>query len=185
MFRINVSIFLLTLYICGEPLAFMTEITQSCDNSIIRLGDVSTILLDSILVELLFKINEDILTVKKTSYSRNTSSNHKTQNRSQSVKLGSNMNGLNHAILQRIDAIHLVHNRPANYEELTAFEVSGRRFVIAYYTFKNKISGFMRHCLVGLVYNSKVAFYSLMGTIRFLQHMSILVTTLIVRGPGF
>ena len=85
-----------------------------------------------------------------------------------------------------MDDIHSVQNRQANYEKVTGFEVTGRRFVIAYYIFKNKISGFMGQDLVRVVYNSKVAFYSLIGTIRFLSHiLSILVTALIVRGPGF
>jgi hypothetical protein len=64
MFRIKASIFLLTLYIGGKRIAFVTNNNQSCDKSIIRLDDMS-ILLDSILVELLFKINEDAITVKK------------------------------------------------------------------------------------------------------------------------
>jgi hypothetical protein len=93
------------------------------------------------------------------------------------------MNGLNHAVLQQMDDIHSVQNRQANYEKVTGFEVTGIRFVIAYYIFKNKISGFMGQDLVRVVYNSKVVFYSLIRTI---QHTtSILVTTLIVRGPGF
>ena len=136
----------------------MTENTQSCDKSVIRLDDISTIQLD-ILVELQFKINEDALTVKKTSYSQNTSSNHKTQNHSQSVKLGSNMNRLNHEVLQQIDAVHFVQNFPAGYADLPRFEESGRKFVIAKDTFRNKISEF-RQGLVYLVYNSKVALYN-------------------------
>jgi hypothetical protein len=112
----------------------VTKNTQRCDKSVIRLDDISTIQLDSILVELLFKINEDVLTVKKTSHSQNTSSNHKNQNHSQSVKLGSNMNRLNHEVLQQIDAVHFVQNFPAGYVDLipsiflTVSGVRGPRF---------------------------------------------------------
>lgn len=140
----------------------MIKHNQSGDKSILRLDEISTILLDTMLVELLVVC-------------QNTSSN--TQDRSQSVKLGSNMNELDPAILQ---------NPPAGYENHVGFEENGIKIVIAYYTLKNKALGFMKQGLIFLVYNSKVAFYSLIGTIRFLLHTkSILVTALIVRGPGF
>jgi hypothetical protein len=78
------------------------------------------------------------------------------------------MNELDHAILQHTNAMRTLQNPPAGYEDLAGFEESGRKFVIAEDTFRNKISG-LRQGLVYLVYNSKVAFYSLIGTIRFRQ----------------
>ena len=61
------------------------------------------------------------------------------------------MNGLNHSVLEQMDDIHSVQNRQANYEKVTGFELTSRRFVIAYYIFKNKISGFMGQDLVRVV----------------------------------
>src|SRR6476659_9846325 len=132
MFRINISIYLHTLYIGDRPLAFMTKNNQSDDKSILRLDEISTILLDSILVELLVVC-------------QNTSSN--TQDRSQPVKLGSNMNELDHAILQHTNAMRTLQNPPAGYENLVVFEENGIKIVIAYYTFKYKASGFMKQGL--------------------------------------
>jgi len=100
--------------------------------------------------------------------------------------VGSNINELDQAILQYTKVMRTLQNPPAGYDNLVGFEENGIKLVIAYYTFKNKASGLMKKSLIFLVYNSKVAFYSLIGIIRFLSHiLSIFVTTLIVRGPGF
>jgi len=96
------------------------------------------------------------------------------------------MNELDKGILQYTNVMRTLQNPPAGHENLVGFEENGIKIVIAYYTFENKASGFMKKGLIFLVYNSKVAIYSLIGTIRFLSHiLSIFVTTLIVRGPGF
>lgn len=96
------------------------------------------------------------------------------------------MNDLDHAILKHMNAINTLQNRPASYKDLPGFEVSGRKFVIADGTFRNKISGFGRQGLVRMVYNSKVAFYSLTRTKRFQQYIQpILLTALMMKGCGF
>jgi enolase len=76
------------------------------------------------------------------------------------------MNELVHAILQHTNAMRTLQNPPAGYVDLPRFEESGRKFVIADDTFRNKISE-LRHGLVRLIFNSKVVFFSLIGTIRF------------------
>jgi hypothetical protein len=150
------------------------EIVQLCGYSTKRLGNISTIEVDSALMELLFKINEDTIIIENTCSCRNTSSNQKVKNRSQSVKLGSNKDELDHA--------KCLQNAPADYEDLAGFEESSRKFVIPEDIFRHKISG-LRQVLVYLAYNSKLAFYSLIDTIRFLQYIqSIFITTSIVRG---
>lgn len=192
MFRSKESIFLLTylptylIYLFSGRLHLMKEIVQSCVHWIMRVGVISINPLDFTPVELLFKINEYTMMVERRLTIGILFLNQKTQNRSQSVKLGSNKNELAHAILQHTDAMRTVQNPPAGYENLAGFEESGRKFIVADDTFRYKISGFMRKVLVYLDYNSKVAFYSLIDTIRFLQSIpSIFLTASIVRGPGF
>jgi hypothetical protein len=164
----------------------MMDIVQSCVDTKMRVGDMSIIPLDFILVELLFKSNEDAPVVEKPLTIEILFLNQKTQNRSQSIKSGSNKNELDHAILQHTNVMRTLQNPPAGYEELAGFEENGRKFIVVRDVFSNKISGFMRKVLVYLVYNSKVAFYSLIDTIRFLQHIaSIFLTASIVKGPGF
>lgn len=159
----------------------MKEIVHSCVYRIVQVGITSINPLDFTLVELLFKSNEDTLKVEKPLFL-----NQKNQNHLQSVKLGSNKNELDYGILPHTNAMRTLQNPPAGYENLTGFEESGRKFIIPDDTIRYKISGFMRKVLVYLVYNSKIAFYSLIGTIRFLQHIaSIFLIASIVKGPGF
>jgi len=115
MFRINVSIFLLTLYIDGRPLAFVTKNNSSGNKTTLRLDEISTILLDVTMVELLVVC-------------QNTSN---TQDRSQSVNLGSNTNELDYAILQHKNVTRILQNPSAGYENLVLFEESGRKFIVA------------------------------------------------------
>ena len=115
MFRINISIYLHTLYIGGRPLAFVTKNNPSGNKTILRLDEISTILLDTILVELLVVC-------------QNTSN---TQDRSQSVNLGSNTNELDYAILQHKNVTRILQNPSAGYENLVLFEESGRKFIVA------------------------------------------------------
>jgi hypothetical protein len=75
--RINLPAYL--IYLFSGRLHLMKDIVQSCVDRIMRVGDISIIPVDFTLVELLFKIGEDTLTVKKTSYSRNTSFKSKNQ----------------------------------------------------------------------------------------------------------
>jgi hypothetical protein len=153
---------------------------------IMQVGDISKIPLGLILIELLFKSNEYTLMAEKLFTIEIIFLNQKTQNRSQSLKFGSNKNELDHAILQYTNAMRTLQNPPAGYENLAGFEISGRKFIVANDTLRNRMLGFMRKILVYLVYNSKAAFYSLIGTIRSLQHIaSIFLTASIVRGPGF
>jgi len=141
----------------------MTENPQSFYKRVIRLNDIYTIQLDSILIELLFKINEDALTIKKTSYGQNISANHKTQNHSQSVKLGSNAN-------RSTNVMRTLQNPRAGYVDLPRFEENGRNFVIAEDTFKNKIKRFGIG-QVDLVYNSMAVLYNLISIARFFEHI--------------
>jgi len=95
------------------------------------------------------------------------------------------MNELDHVILQHMNAMSTLQNAMVPYVDLAKFEEIGRKFVIGDDIFSNKISG-SRQSLVYLVYNSKVAFYSLIDTITFLPHIpSIFLTASIVKGPRF
>ena len=67
------------------------------------------------------------------------------------------------AMLQHMHEINTVEGRPFSYLDFLNFENCGKKFVIAHGTFRNKISKWIRQGIVRLVYNSKLAFYSLTG----------------------
>jgi hypothetical protein len=67
------------------------------------------------------------------------------------------------AMLQHMHEINTVEGRPFSYLDFLNFEKSGKKFVVAHGTFRNKISKWIRQGIVRLVYNSKLAFYSLTG----------------------
>jgi hypothetical protein len=73
------------------------------------------------------------------------------------------MSPVDAGMLQRMHEINIVEGRPFSYLDFLNFESRGKKFAIAHGTFRNKISMWIRQGIVRLVYNSKLAFYSLTG----------------------
>jgi hypothetical protein len=74
-----------------------------------------------------------------------------------------NLTQLDKAMLRHMHDINISESRPFSYLDFQDFEVLGKRYRIAHGTFRNKISMWIRQGIVRLVFNSKVAFYSLTG----------------------